>query len=167
MQANKNYFLILLDIFPKLSASILIFIFANLIRVILTISNQSWYLSLNKPFFILPDKFIEPIWLIIFLITGIAFYIVWQRGFDIKEVKLSLYTIIFALLINLVGIGIFFGLEMILLGFLFSLFVIIILFLAFYRFFKVSKIASILLVPYIVWIVYISFLQLGIFLLNS
>ncbi len=166
MQANKNYFLIFLDIIPKLSASILIFIFANLIRVILTISNQSWYLSLNKPFFILPDKFIEPIWLIVFLITGIAFYIVWQRGFDIKDVKISLYAIIFAVLINLVGLGIFFGLEMILLGFLFSLFLLVILFFAFYRFFKVSKIASLLLVPYIIWIIYLCSLQLGIFLLN-
>ncbi|MGZ7120303.1 MAG: TspO/MBR family protein [Methanobacterium sp.] len=155
-----------LDIIPKLSASILIFFFINLIRVILTIPNQTWYLALNKPFFTLPDKIIEPIWLIVFLLGGIAFYLVWKRGFNRREVKNAVYIIITALIINLFGVGLFFVLNMPFLGFLIGIILIIILLIALKRFLNISKSAGILLVPYTIWIVYISALELGIFLLN-
>ena len=155
------------EVLPKFFASIITLLFANFIRLFLTLVNfQEWYIPLNKPFFAISNSFYELIWTILFLLLGISIYIIWRRGFNTKESKIALYYFIVMVLVNLVWAGIFFGLETLIGGIILIITLISITIITILRFTSISKNAGIFLIPYLIWIIYIGILEFGIILLN-
>jgi len=45
----------------------------------------TWYVSLRKPSFTPPNSVFGPIWITLYLLMGIAVFIVWRRGLARKE----------------------------------------------------------------------------------
>ena len=92
---------------------------------------ETWYLTLNKPSFTPPDWLFGPVWTLLFLLMGIALYLIWsfdpaapklQRGEqaqDKQKEKSNLVRLfIFHLIINALWSIVFFGLHEILLAFI-------------------------------------------------
>ena len=124
-----------------------------------------WYKTLAKPTWNPPDRVFGPVWTTLFVLMGIAAWLVWQRaGFMAATKPLSLFAV--QLVLNVAWSWIFFGLHQP--GWAFV--EIVILWLAIVAttmaFFRCSKIAGWLLVPYLAWVSFASVLNFTIWRMN-
>lgn len=152
---------------PKLIAAVLgVMILGSLPSVITITGPGSWYARLVKPAFQPPNWIFGPVWVLLFLLMGIAAYLVWERGAGRPEVRRALTVFGIQFAFNILWSLLFFGLR----APLISLLDIIILWwlilatiLAFYR---VRKSAAYLLLPYIAWVSFALVLNASIVFLN-
>lgn len=148
----------------KLGLSILLTQGAGGIGAIATTPKiASWYSSLIKPTFSPPNWLFGPVWTILFLMMGVAFYLVWT-----KEKRHVLPMVIFGtqLVLNVLWSFLFFGAESPGLAFVEIIALWIAIAATILAFEKVSKTAAWLLVPYLFWVSFASVLNAAIFQLN-
>ena len=70
-----------------------------------------WYASLAKPSFNPPSWLFAPVWTILFLLMGIAFYLIWQKMSVNKNAKIAMVIFIVHLGINILWSILFFGMK--------------------------------------------------------
>ena len=126
----------------------------------------TWYATLNKPSFSLPNWLFAPVWTLLYIMMGFAAALVWQKGLQNPRVRTALVIFLAQLILNMVWSVLFFGLRSPLYGFMDSLFLWAMILVTIAQFSKVSTLAAALLIPYILWVTFASGLNLGIFLLN-
>jgi tryptophan-rich sensory protein len=127
-------------------------------------SLEDWYPALRKPFFTPPNWLFFPVWTTLFVLMGIACYLVWQRNFAGHRVVLYLYCL--QLVANVMWSWFFFGLrrpEWALVDILVLWVLILACIVSFYR---ISHLAGYLLLPYLGWVSLASFLNYFIVRLN-
>ncbi len=135
---------------------------AGLVGSIFTLNSvNTWYLTLNKPFFNPPGWVFGPVWTILYLLMGISLYLVWGN----KKVSLIWFWI--QLILNSTWSIAFFGLRSPVLAFIIIVLLWVGIFKTIMDFRKVNKKASYLLYPYLVWVSFASILNLSIVLLNK
>lgn len=130
-------------------------------------SMSDWYLLLEKPVFNPPNWLFGPVWTFLYLLMGIAAFLIWRRGLDKKEVRFSLIVFLFQLSLNLFWSFIFFSLKNPGIAFteIISLwFAILATIIAFYQ---IHKKAAYLLIPYLLWVSFAAFLNFSIWQLNG
>ncbi len=129
-------------------------------------SISTWYSTLIKPSFNPPSWIFAPVWTALFLLMGIAAFLVWKRGWEKREVRIALGIFGGQLILNILWSALFFGLHSPLAAFV----EVIILWLAILGtilvFRKISKTAAWLLVPYILWVSFASLLNFSLMILN-
>jgi len=129
-------------------------------------SIATWYATLEKPWFTPPNWVFAPVWLTLFVLMGIAVFLVWHRGLSNRRIKVALALFAVQLILNVLWSVAFFGLKSPLAG----LVVIVILWVAILMtllcFFKISRSAGFLLLPYIVWVSIAAVLNTSILILN-
>lgn len=150
----------------KLIASVLLCEMAGVVGSITTYPNiVGWYSALNKPFFTPPNWAFGPVWVTLYLLMGVAFFMVWNKGLN-KKTMPALQIFGIQLGLNVLWSIVFFGFQAIAAG----LVVIILLWFTIAwtiaRFLKVSKPAAWFLVPYIAWVTIAAALNAGVFILN-
>jgi tryptophan-rich sensory protein len=129
-------------------------------------SVDTWYATLNKPWFNPPNWVFAPVWTVLYVLMGIAAGLVWARGFHHKWVKTALYHFGFQLLYNASWSIVFFGLQRPLAA-LFVLIILLLLIILTIRWFRiVNPKAAYLMVPYLVWVVFAGILNFKIVQLN-
>jgi tryptophan-rich sensory protein len=128
---------------------------------------QSWYSTLHKPSYNPPNWLFAPVWVTIYILIGIAAYLVWKLRNGSATYKTTVIIYIIQLLLNLSWSIVFFGMHQIFaaLIIIISLLVAIILNINWFGLF--SKVAAWLLVPYLLWVSFASFLNLSIYILNK
>ena len=151
----------------KLLFAVIISELAGVVGALFTTpSIQTWYATLVKPAFSPPNWIFGPVWVTLYLLMGIAAFLVWRKGFSHKTVKIALGVFVFQLVLNSLWSILFFGLHN---PFL-ALVEIIVMWLAIvatmFTFYKVSKPAMYLLVPYILWVSFAAYLNYEIWKLN-
>ena len=157
--------------FGKLLVSVIICELAGIIGSIFTTSSvRTWYPTLIKPFFQPPNWLFAPVWTALFLLMGIALFLVWsfdkaQDKLIIKKRALKIFFV--QLLFNVLWSIMFFGLKSPLLGFIVIIVLWISILMTIIKFFKISKPAGWLLIPYILWVSFATILNLAILILNS
>lgn len=135
---------------------------AGLVGSIFTFSSvNSWYITLNKPFFNPPAWIFGPVWTILYLMMGISLYLAWNT----KKISLKWFWI--QLILNSLWSILFFGLRNPPLAFLEIILLWIAILLTIKSFWKYNKMASYLLFPYLFWVSFASILNLSIVLLNK
>lgn len=131
-----------------------------------TSSIPNWYAGLIKPELNPPSWVFAPVWTILYLMMGLAAFLVWKEGYERREVRHALKLYVFQLVLNVAWSIFFFGLK----NPGAALIEIIILWLAIlatiFAFFKVSKLAGSLLIPYILWVSFATYLTYSIWALN-
>lgn len=156
---NKNFLKLLVAlIIPQL--------FGIVGSLFTDLSVNGWYNSLLKPAFNPPNWLFGLVWPILFLLMGIAVFLVWKKGLNKKEEKFAIGLFIFQLFLNLFWSFIFFTLKNpgIALTELISLwFAVLASMIAFWQ---ISKPAGWLMLPYIVWITFAGVLNYSIWNLN-
>ena len=105
-------------------------------------SIDTWYATLNKPFFHPPNWIFAPVWTILYILMGISAGLVWSKGFYHKWVQTAMYHFIFQLLFNGLWSLVFFGFKSPGLALLVIITLIILLLLTIKWFKIVSKTAS-------------------------
>lgn len=151
----------------RLIVSIAIVFIAGGIGTVFTMSQiPTWYVFLIKPSWTPPNWLFGPIWTVLYVLMGVALFLVWREGVNREDVRIALVVFAAQLILNVLWSVIFFGFHSLLGGLL----TVIILWIAILAniivFYRVSKPAGLLLVPYIVWVSIASYLNYSVYLLN-
>jgi translocator protein len=117
---------------------------------------QTWYVTLNKPFFQPPNWLFGPVWTLLFLLMGIGLYIVWNKKKSLTDKVFNWFWIQLAL--NIVWSLLFFGLENPGL----ALIEIVFLWMAIRRMMKDIP----LQLPYLLWVSFATLLNAAVWWLN-
>jgi tryptophan-rich sensory protein len=154
--------------FAKLLVAIVVSQAAGLLGTIFTTPKiPTWYAELAKPSFNPPSWIFGPVWTTLFLLMGIAAYMVWKNGLENRGTKTALGIFLAQLVANVLWSAFFFGLENPGLGFAWILLLWAMIAWTISEFRKLSKPAAYLLVPYILWVSFASALNFAIWQLNS
>ena len=156
-----------LNKYIKLVIFIAIPLIVGFIGSFFTTSNiPTWYTSLIKPSFNPPNYLFGPVWTILYILMGVAAFLIWQKGIKKKKVKVAIYIFVAQLFLNMLWSILFFGLQNPLLA-LIEIFILwALILLTIVKFSEISKKATYLLIPYILWVSFASILNLFIYLLN-
>ena len=125
-----------------------------------------WYAGLAKPDFSPPNWVFGPVWTLLYVLMGIAAYLIWEKGMAKKNVKGALDLFFGQLTLNLAWSIIFFGLRSPLFAFACIVFLWIAIVLTIRSFHAIDRRAAYLLAPYILWVSFAAVLNLSIALLN-
>jgi benzodiazapine receptor len=127
----------------------------------------AWYASLRKPFCTPPDWVFAPVWIGLYILMGIAVFLVWRTGWHEKQTQMALVLFSVQLILNALWSFLFFGLRSPLAGLIeISILAVVILF-TIQSFLKINRTAGILLIPYFLWVAFASGLNLSIWVLND
>jgi tryptophan-rich sensory protein len=153
--------------FDKLIASIVICQAAGSIGSIFTApSIPTWYASLVKPLWTPPNWLFAPVWITLFLLMGIALYIVWDKGLEKKETRIAVSVFGVQLVLNALWSIIFFGLQMPFYAFIEIIILWIAILVTIIKFYQISRPAAAVLLPYIIWVTIASALNYYVWILN-
>lgn len=124
----------------------------------------NWYATLAKPSFNPPSWLFGPAWTTLYILMGIALFLVWESK---KEHKKIAYTAFFVqLVLNALWSIIFFGWHNLGLAFAEIILLWLTIVWTIVSFGKISKPAAYLLIPYILWVSFASALTFAIWRLN-
>jgi tryptophan-rich sensory protein len=151
----------------KLSVSVLACLIAGFVGSVATMpSIPTWYASLQKPAFNPPNWIFGPVWTTLFIMMGVAAFLVWDKGLENKKVKISLAIFGLQLLLNVLWSILFFGLQSPLYAFIDIIMLWASILATIIYFYRISAAAAYLLIPYILWVSFASILNLSIVILN-
>jgi translocator protein len=153
--------------FLKLLAAIVISELAGIIGSFFNIQSiPTWYATLAKPALNPPNWIFGPVWTTLYLLMGVAAFLVWKKGLEHKEVRVALWIYAVQLVLNTFWSIIFFGFQspgwaLIEISLLWISIVITII-----AFHKVSRKAAYLLLPYLAWVSFATYLNYALWSLN-
>ena len=126
----------------------------------------TWYTRLKKPTFTPPNSVFGSIWITLYLLMGIAVFVVWREGFDQEGVSVAFALFWVQLALNILWSVVFFGLRSLLGGVAVILLLWVAILVNIITFFGVSAVAGGLLIPYIVWVSVAANLNVRIWMIN-
>jgi benzodiazapine receptor len=127
---------------------------------------STWYAGLLKPRFMPPDWIFAPVWISLYILMGVAAFLVWRRGLHHQVVRRALAIFGVQLALNVLWSFLFFGLRSPLAGLIGISILGIAIILTVQSFLKVSRTAGLLLIPYFLWVSFATGLNLSIWWLN-
>ena len=151
----------------KLAGSIVLCMLAGFIGSFFTTPRiPGWYAGLEKPSFNPPAWLFGPVWTALYILMGIALFLVWRKGLAARGVRIALLVFLVQLVLNALWSFAFFGAQSPLAG----LIVIIALWgtiaATIALFAPLSRGAAVLLAPYILWVSFAAILNASIYFLN-
>lgn len=129
-------------------------------------NNMEMFLNVNKPPLSPPGYIFPIVWTILYILMGIAAYLVYTSDANSVDKKSALTFYAVQLVVNFFWSIFFFRFEWYLFSFIWILLLWVLIFITIKEFYKISKTAAYLLIPYILWVTFAAYLNLGIFLLN-
>lgn len=126
---------------------------------------NSWYSTLEKPFFTPPNWLFAPVWTILYILMGVAFYFVWKLP-ETTQRNIAMFVFVLQLALNGIWSLIFFSMHEI--GWaLLDIFILwLMIILTMYLFTQLSKVAAWLLYPYLLWVSFATLLNFSLWRLN-
>ncbi len=127
---------------------------------------KDWYSKLIMPSFAPPSSLFGPVWVTLYLLMGIALYLVWHLAGYRQGVFIALILFMIQLVLNALWSPAFFGLRSPLIGLYVIVPLLVFVFLTTVAFFRISLPAGILMVPYLLWVGFATVLNASIWILN-
>jgi tryptophan-rich sensory protein len=127
---------------------------------------NGWFQTIKKPAWQPPNWVFGPVWTVLYVLMGIAFYLIWKTDVPVKQKRMAITLWIVQLVFNFFWSYIFFKKHQIdwALGEIVVLWFFILLTIL--SFGRISKTAAWMMVPYISWVTFASLLTLSIYQLN-
>ncbi|PKM87346.1 TspO protein [Candidatus Falkowbacteria bacterium HGW-Falkowbacteria-2] len=126
----------------------------------------TWYELIEKPFFNPPGWIFGPVWTILYILMGVALYLVLKQDWKKPEVFQAVKIFFIQLGFNILWSYFFFGLKNPRLAFLEIIALLLAIVATMIAFARVDKRAMKLLIPYLLWVLFASFLNYTIWQLN-
>jgi len=133
-----------------------------------------WYAGLQKPVFSPPAWIFGPVWSVLYILMGIAFYLVWTRETaeeigepEIKKTKIrAIWLFFIQLVLNILWSIVFFGLKSPFWAFVEIIALCLAIAATTVYFRRISKKAARLFLPYFLWVSFAAVLNFAVCLLN-
>jgi len=129
-------------------------------------SVATWYPTLTKPFFNPPAWVFGPTWTVLYIMMGVAAFLVWRQGFSTKDVRLALTLFAAQLALNGLWSIFFFGLQSPGVAFAEILLLWLSIVATVWIFRRVVPAAALLMLPYLAWVSFAAVLNGSIWMLN-
>lgn len=126
----------------------------------------TWYAGLAKPSFNPPSWVFGPVWTALYLMMGVASWLVWRVGPERPEVRWALAAYLVQLVLNGLWSFAFFGRRSPLLGLVDIVALWLALGLTILLFVRLSKPATALMLPYWAWVTFATVLNAALWRLN-
>jgi tryptophan-rich sensory protein len=128
-------------------------------------SVDTWFQTLEKPFFNPPEWLFAPVWTSLYVLMGISSYLIYTSAQSAMRI-LALDVYIMQLFLNFLWSWLFFWFKSP--GFaLFNIILLaVVIVIMIRRFYGIHKLAGILQIPYLMWILFATALNASIWYLN-
>ncbi|RYZ29900.1 MAG: tryptophan-rich sensory protein [Chitinophagaceae bacterium] len=128
---------------------------------------DKWYQTIEKPDWQPPSWVFGPVWTVLYILMGIAFYLVWSSKSPVQKKRPAVILWVIQLIFNFFWSFIFFRQHQLdwALGEIIVLWLFILL--TIFAFARINKLSAWLLVPYISWVSFASILTYTIYQLNQ
>jgi len=148
---------------PALLVSIVVCELAGIVPSFLTANDvATWYTTLQKPGFTPPSWLFGPVWTTLYLLMGVALYLVWRRG----DNRFALAVFAVQLVLNAGWTLVFFGMRWPAGGLAVILALLVAIVATMVSFEKIDRRAALLLVPYLCWVGFATLLNYELWRLN-
>jgi benzodiazapine receptor len=124
----------------------------------------TWYQALEKPSWNPPNWLFGPVWSVLYLLMGIALWLVWRRT-GLVAAPIGIFAV--QLVLNAAWSGLFFGLQNPGAAFAEIVVLWVAIVATIVAFWRITPVAGILLLPYIAWVSFAGALNFTIWRLNS
>jgi len=127
---------------------------------------STWYPTLVKPSFNPPAWVFGPVWTVLYIMMGVAAYLLWRQGINVVGVRVALAVFVVQLALNALWSILFFGMhspgwalvEIVVLWFAIGVTIRL--------FWNVVPAAGALLLPYLAWVSFATVLDASLWWLN-
>lgn len=126
----------------------------------------TWYAGLVKPVLNPPSWVFGPVWTVLYVLMGIAAFLVWKQGWHRKGVKMALGVFGAQLVANTLWSILFFGVRTPFYALINILVLWVLIVVTIALFYRLSKPSAYLLVPYALWVSFATYLNYMIYVLN-
>ncbi len=150
----------------KLAVCIAIPLVVGIVSSLITNSAMEQFYKLNQPALSPPGWLFPVVWTILYVLMGIASYLVYVSDADEADRKRALTLYGIQLFLNFCWPLIFFNGQFFLLALIWLIVLWFLILLTTKAFYDISKPAGYLMLPYIVWVAFAIYLNWGIYLLN-
>jgi len=140
--------------------SILISLGAGALSRVLTGDSMGQYETIYKPPLAPPGWVFPIVWTILYILMGIAAYLIYVSDAEGKNEALLTYLV--QLVANVGWSVIFFRYQAYLLAFIWLLLLWFLILRTIIQFYKINQTAGILLIPYLLWVTFAAYLNLAI-----
>lgn len=125
-----------------------------------------WYATLVRPELAPPNWVFGPVWTTLYVLMGVAAFLVWRRGIHRKGARFALTVFVLQLIVNAAWSIVFFGMEAVGGALIVIALLWVLILLTMFLFSRISKLAALLLLPYLAWVSFASYLNYMIMVLN-
>ncbi|MCR4322568.1 MAG: tryptophan-rich sensory protein [Candidatus Azambacteria bacterium] len=157
-----------LNTFSKLIIAVGISFLPGIIGFVFTApAIPEWYAFIQKPVLTPPSWIFGPVWTALYLLMGIAAFVVWTRiSTGLRERKRALVIFDVHLALNALWSILFFGFRNPGVALIEIIVLWLSILLTIFVFYKASRLAAVLLVPYILWVSFAVYLNYAVWVLN-
>lgn len=146
--------------------SITIPLLVGSLSALLTSDSMSIYQELTKPTINPPGYIFSIIWTILYILMGIASYIILTSSNNHSDIYKALTVYGLQLFVNFLWPIFFFAFGWYLFSFIWLLVLWVLLLITITLFYQLSKPAAYVMIPYLLWVTFAGYLNLSIYLLN-
>lgn len=136
------------------------------ISAFLTRGSMEVFEQLNQPPLSPPGWLFPIVWTILYLLMGIASYLVIESEVDPDKIAGAMTVYIWQLVVNFLWPTFFFNFGWYLFSFFWLVFLWVLVLITTLRFYGISKTAGFLMLPYLLWTTFACYLNLGVWYLN-
>lgn len=123
-----------------------------------------YYMMLDRPLLSPPSAVFPVIWIILYILMGIAHYMIHISQANERENAIKTYYM--QLLVNFLWPILFFRLKMLFISVIWIILLLVLVVKTAKRFYKIKPAAGILMIPYTAWLIFAVYLNVGVWVLN-
>ena len=136
------------------------------LSALLTKNTMANFEMLNQPALTPPPELFPVVWTILFILMGIASYLVYESDANANMINSALRLYAIQLIMNFCWSIVFFNLGWYLFAFVWLILLWLVILVTTWMFYKISKPAAYMMVPYVLWVTFAAYLNFMIWRLN-
>ena len=150
----------------KLVVCIALPLIVGWVSALITQGSMEMFNMLNKPPLSPPGWIFPVVWTILYILMGIASYIVLTSKEGKQKIKTAIAFYLLQLAFNFFWSIIFFNMQNYLFAFIWLIILWFFIFITAVLFCRISKTAGKLIIPYLIWVTFAGYLNYFIYILN-
>lgn len=152
--------------FLPLFIAIIIPLIAGALSAYITSGDMNLYETMARPPLSPPGWLFPIVWTILYIIMGVASYIVYMADIDLVQKKKALTFYIIQLVMNMIWSTLFFTFRLYLFAYIWLMVMWLLIVICTIRFYKIRPCAGVMMIVLLLWTTFAAYLNLACFILS-